>query len=383
MNHLEHLKKIQTVLTPYRQLWNQEVLEVHPFNYSPQINSWVDLIENLTLEQKELFIAKKIDQLDLPEDLVELIEKILLLERIEVQAVPINIFFKSQLHLRQKKTHEINQILSFIEANKNFEEIIIDFAGGIGNLANALTKYAQKSVHCLELNQDLIETGRKRYPDVHFEQGNIELLQGPSTAKDCSMIGLHCCGDLTYKVLDIFKNAHQAKSILSIGCCYHKIAKHAFFSTNALHLANFHNPHENLSQKYSVKKHRYLFELLVKKFHPLTKKIELRSSPIKSYESSFLTYTHQNLPKLGLKIPDSDVLAFSQNQQNIKVVDRLFAMGLLRSTFAQIIELALTLEKYIHLSRFVNHIEIVELFDSKISPRNLGIFAQKGRIKNI
>lgn len=35
------------------------------------------------------------------------------------------------------------------------------------------------------------------------------------------MVGLHCCGDLTPLLMDIFSTLDRARALVCVGCCYH------------------------------------------------------------------------------------------------------------------------------------------------------------------
>ncbi|CAL8088519.1 unnamed protein product [Calicophoron daubneyi] len=46
----------------------------------------------------------------------------------------------------------------------------------------------------------------------------------PSAPPDYLVCGLHCCGDLGPSVIRLFNSHQQARSLLLVGCCYHKMA---------------------------------------------------------------------------------------------------------------------------------------------------------------
>ncbi|CAL8088516.1 unnamed protein product [Calicophoron daubneyi] len=50
----------------------------------------------------------------------------------------------------------------------------------------------------------------------------------PSAPPDYLVCGLHCCGDLGPSVIRLFNSHQQARSLLLVGCCYHKMALDTF-----------------------------------------------------------------------------------------------------------------------------------------------------------
>lgn len=58
----------------------------------------------------------------------------------------------------------------------------------------------------------------------HLQQHKRPFTMVPSSANEPVMLmGLHCCGDLTPTVMNIFLQLNQARLLSCISCCYHKM----------------------------------------------------------------------------------------------------------------------------------------------------------------
>ncbi|CAH8535661.1 unnamed protein product [Schistosoma turkestanicum] len=72
----------------------------------------------------------------------------------------------------------------------------------------------------------------------HVESTNLQLLQTRLqqfiSSSNYLLIGLHCCGDLSLSIIELFQQDCLAQCLLIIGCCYHKITIEKFPTSNYL-----------------------------------------------------------------------------------------------------------------------------------------------------
>nr|CAH8861509.1 unnamed protein product [Trichobilharzia regenti] len=70
------------------------------------------------------------------------------------------------------------------------------------------------------------------------ELSNLDLLQTKLHQLSCNqnylLTGLHCCGDLSQSIIELFHKDETAKILLLVGCCYHKMTVEKFPTSDYL-----------------------------------------------------------------------------------------------------------------------------------------------------
>lgn len=287
-----------------------------------------------------------------------------------------------------KKNHEILSIARYIQNNINshgtFE--LYDLAGGKGILSSFLLNYfpnAYTKSFILDKNVEFINQHNLVH-NLNFIPINLLTDEFPYAVTSTDhLFMLHGCGDLTDKSLEFFLNS-KSGLLLTVGCCYHLCTHdHKFESNNlfkltkdALYLATRTNKvinKEAWNKRLSQKHYRYCFEMwYFKTFNKIMP--ALRSSPPTLYTHSFEFYSREQIRRL--KINDSPHLYKSLLKEYLegeKLREKLIGIGALRLIFARPIEVYLALRRVKSMFGHGFEITIGELFNRKISPRNIAI----------
>ncbi|XP_068622047.1 methyltransferase-like protein 25B [Battus philenor] len=145
--------------------------------------------------------------------------------------------------LGPKKKHEIVYLAT--EIAKLCEKIgcdtVVDFGSGLGYLDQVIFDITNYNVLGLEANENHYVGAKKRQNKYHIDstdsvkfirhritdQSNLNL-EGflndkfPNYKNFC-ITGLHACADLTVDAMNIFLKMPDAKSMILMPCCYHKM----------------------------------------------------------------------------------------------------------------------------------------------------------------
>ncbi len=368
---VQRYEKILSFLSPYRELWQGEILNEFPRIYAPEIEDWAKNFEELSSKEKAerlSFYSPLNDEKH--KKLISEIKQLIELPSLEIK--PSKVIHK----VTQKKGHEISQIESFYQDKKLAR--IYDFAGGVGHTSEYLEKNLNIQCTCLDLDSRLIETGQTRADKVEFKVFEIKKDMKLELNLPADLLGLHCCGDLSQNLIDYFSES-KASSLLNLGCCYHKIESHQDFSHQARYLATRSHgviSESQIKEREQFKTYRYSFELFLKEFYHTPSVATLKSSLPELYQGSFEKYALEQLERLNLKpIEYSKIKSFFEDLETQKQVKRLINLGHVRAPFGRTIEIALILKRAIELRKKGYQVEVFELFNRALSPRNIAIYA--------
>ncbi|CAH8570893.1 unnamed protein product [Heterobilharzia americana] len=149
--------------------------------------------------------------------------------------------------------------------NSSIPLIIVDIGSGLGYLSNYIayrilqnctnhlfTQFKVISIECDERIHLKALKKLNHYNSIYqtkllssivkrmlfrVESLNLNLLQTRlhqlSSGHDYLLLGLHCCGDLSQSMIELFHKDGTAKYLLLVGCCYHKMTLEKF-PTNAI-----------------------------------------------------------------------------------------------------------------------------------------------------
>ncbi len=166
--------------------------------------------------------------------------------------------------MKQKKRYEVEMLTNFILqfAEQCETDSLVDIGCGKGYLSQALAMKQASSkkvmdVFAIDCNEMLVHQCQERVDkiertmqqELHYYAINSHLslsmsqnqfynlmkplIDGQSHSdkewnKKILMISLHSCGDLSSTMLKLFLKS-DAKSMINIGCCYHKLTEHFDF----------------------------------------------------------------------------------------------------------------------------------------------------------
>lgn len=379
---------LENLLYPKCEFWQNEILDLHLQNKIP--SSWLQDDFLMSFEQLQNFDSTGLLHQDHPwfalsQSLSSACELPSLYSQHASQTY--NYFAKE---IKAKKIYEINQLLSFTEKYSTLEQDarLIDLAGGKGHLSAAYQKTHPK----LNFKRTVIDTNlafcHEGFNDNSNQFQSVDLLKTKTfnIHQQDHLFLLHGCGELSDRTIEQHLT-HQCHSLHLVGCCYHLIKKPITFqnydlqlSLQALHLATKTYRQFALRswQKLLNQKH-YRYSLAIwfqQKF--LKPMPALRSSPSTLYQADFLTYAKEQLKRLNIsenqKILQELETCYSDHFDQI---EKLIKLGVLRLLFARPIEIYIALKRAQTLSRNGHHkIQMGEIFQRKISPRNILLFAK-------
>ncbi len=368
---VQKYEKIETFLGPYNELWDGEILNEFPRIYGSPIEKWAKLYQELSCSEKAERLSNYSPLNDSDhQELLSQINELIKLPQSDI--VDSSRIYK----VNEKKSHEIHQILNFYK-NKKITNLY-DFAGGVGHTSEQLSKNLNICCHCLDIDKNLIETGIQRTQEVHFHHYEIHPNMKLSLELPADILALHCCGDLSQNLVDYFPSSN-AKSLLNLGCCYHKIDNHSFCHQARYLATRSHGmtSEEDIKEREQFKTYRYSFGLLLNKFYDLSPATTLKSSLPELYQGNFIEYAEEQLKRLELSPLKSCLIEdFFNSNDTLQQVKRLINLGHVRAPFGRLIEIQLVLKRAIELKEKGFEVQVFELFDRAISPRNIAIYAQ-------
>lgn len=392
----EHFSSIADFLREWDFLYDKEFLKKYPNPYPKQISEWIREISSWDPAQ---FAALESSP---HEDLVEgpsfktYLETIRKLSELENrEQTPKELGRELNLKISEKKQHELELVKAIV--NHDSYDEIIDVGGGVGYLSCSLLEDSQLKSICIDMNSDLQSAGERFSSKALGEKSqNIKFINAKfddqlsldNLSANSMAISLHGCGKLSSDVIK-FAISNSLKGVLNFGCCYHKLEgaynlsafsknNNLVFTTNALHLASRcarQVSSEDIVTRMRFKRYRYslhyyLYQNFGKTFSALgnAKKTD--------YTGSFSKYAKKFAPEHLSNILDSDLDAFFEDLNTVETFKANFAADLIRLFLGRLIELYIVLDRAIFLEESGRDVQVVEVFDRKLSPRNIMILSE-------
>lgn len=356
-------------------------------------HSWINKTMKLSRKGLTLFDAKRdYTQLNDPEwiSTIELLKKLTRFEQLAPKDLELEVVGK------KKKQHELNRLYHLLE--HDIGRKVVDFGGGVGNLAYFLETQRNMSVNVIEANKELIRSGKIKFQKLKsnitfthttINKGNPHpLFPGVSLG-----IGLHTCGNFANDMLrTCIKNDFE--KIINFGCCYSKIEDSDYNISNSSDKSIKLNQRalSNATLGFSkVATEFYDYRILIMNYkftlyHWLYKKYEndkffsMGNSRRTLYKQSlwdfFQTTLEKYLPHI-LPPNKEEVESFYQSAENQKLLSYLSAYYAVSRYFGELTEAYLLCDRALFLKEKGYCVSIVEVFDSELSPRNKAIIAKR------
>lgn len=316
----------------------------------------------------------------------------------------------SFLYMIPKKQYEVKRLAPFIHAfyeNQNISKIV-DIGGGIGLLAQTLTKHYGHCVESLDMDPVLQQTGEARslklakdslnkvkYRHIKVEENNPLFLD--ALEENSLSVGLHTCGPLANSQIRA-SGSKKISGIINFGCCYQKLENIPSAENISQFAQNLDSPlvmtrfaltlacraHRKMNEidydlKLKVKFYRYAIHMLLHDHYGHRKLATLGNSNPKLYDQSFGVYAHEQLSRISEEpkhtLEELDQYFQSENVQNL--IWNMLAAGLIRNALGRVMELYLLLDRVLYLEEQGYDVELLQFFDEETSPRNLGIVARR------
>lgn len=371
---------------PFISQWDEEVIKGNALEHR-----WIQELMSWDKEKLSLFDAQREYTLLSDPEWIELIENINQL--CSFYATETSNFSLTPLG-NKKKQHELKQLYKLLE--NDHAKSITDFGGGVGNLAHFLHHHLNMNVTVLEKSPSLIEKGQKKLEkftnEIKFIQAHID--HSPYPHFDTQMaIGLHTCGNFANNMLRACIE-NKTPSLVNFGCCYSKI------ENNDYNLSQLSNSHLELNSRAlscatlsfsKVPLERYFYRLKIMDYkysfyHWLYKKQDIiqfcsmSNARRKLYEQSFEEFTIASLQKYfpQIQIPEKKELhSFYYSQENQSLLKYIQVYYAIARYLGKLAETYLLLDRAVFLEEQGYKVNIQEVFDPAISPRNKAIIAKR------
>ena len=257
------------------------------------------------------------------------------------------------------------------------------------------------------MNKDFQDIGKKRLKKFPKPQGaseeefvnkkfgvekDKEAQLAPVFSPTAFTIGLHTCGPLAVKHMQT-NLKFNTKGLLNFGCCYNKmdpiedinISEYAksnplYLSKHSFTLAS--RGHTEVSfEEYQIKERvkSYRYALFLFHYHELDMKefIAVGDSSLKIYKNNFSDYALLKLDQLDIAHSwTAKQLDTFYNEKWVKeLLRKMFLANIIRWQLGRVIEHYILTDRAIFLEENNQRVEMMEFFDEKISPRNIGILS--------
>ncbi|PSR90383.1 methyltransferase domain-domain-containing protein [Coniella lustricola] len=243
---------------------------------------------------------------------------------------------------------------------------------------------------------------------VRYIDGSMALIADIDAwagGQNCMLIGLHACGSLSEHMLRYFINCSSISHLAAVGCCYNHIVmrsescpdgfpisdrlrtRHVMLSPTALMTGcQAPNNWERLDltkEKSNYSKKQFYRALLEKLLHDKQMNVGGQDRPNwgirKGDLVSFEKFTRRAMHCLGLdqaKISNQDILDYETRYANQK--HRIAILWTLSVLCCKAVESIISLDRYWFLmENAATKVDIVPIFEYRISPRNLMVVAAK------
>lgn len=376
----KRFKAIEDLLLTHHYLLEKEVLQRYPKLMAPY-SEWGKRITTFSDEELIQLENMQFQELDLPSDYLDMLNKIKnLLELDQSKYRPHEIPKEHLKKMTLKKRHEIELLQGQLAEDENF----VDIGSGAAHLSGVLLEGNSKTSICIDMDQDIQGIGKKKHTKIlnrlKFETLKFHRhakLYGDSTH---TLIGLHACGDLSCDILQ-YGALHKFHKIVSYGCCYHKLTNFPMsgktnlaVSNHALTMAAKSYKTMTLKkfiQREKVKRFRYTLHFLMHE-HLNSDFVTLGNANKADYEGEFHEYCYKYLPETK-KFSPIFLANFYESKKD--VYREYLCYGVIRSHLSRLLEVFVNLDRCLFLKEQGYQVKLEEVFDRKLSPRNLCITA--------
>ena len=324
--------------------------------------------------------------------------------------------------MKTKKIIEVSVAVSYIRevCQSNGITHIIDMGSGQGYLSLALA-YLFPSLRVLAIDgserqiaaskaaaAELGITGYRVHHLVRYIDGTSPLVTETAdwaNGQNCMLVGLHACGNLSEHMLRYFTAVPFITHLGAVGCCYNHIIPRSpecpdcfpisqklrergtTLSATALMTGcqapnNWKKPDPSAPESVYSKR-RFYRALLEKVFHDKGIKLDTENRPVwgvrKGDMVSFVTFARRAMECLSIdqaRIDDEGLIAYeARHRDDERKIAILWTLSVL---CCKLVESVIAMDRYWYLvENSAQNVDVLPIFDYKISPRNLMMVAEK------
>ncbi|KPJ10607.1 Uncharacterized protein C12orf26-like [Papilio machaon] len=199
----------------------------------------IDNFKDVDVFEPDFDLRSETEDIEVFNDFFNKLDKL----QVEYNNVELNTEYKINAPLGPKKKHEI--ICLAKEIGRLCDNIgcdtVVDFGSGLGYLDQVIFDMTHYNVLGLECNESHYVGAKKRQNKYHIdstscvkfikhritEHSHINLKDFLSDKfQNCNsfcITGLHACADLTVDAMNIFLKMENARAMILMPCCYHKM----------------------------------------------------------------------------------------------------------------------------------------------------------------
>ncbi|WP_223644217.1 methyltransferase [Corallococcus sp. EGB] len=399
MDFQARLAALTHQLRPWAPLWSRSILQGWPGSGAAYPEDWLAYARSLD-EAGERSLDQGLLVGSPPVSLATLLDALQ-----ELTALPWHegrhaLSAAETQGLSAKKTHELERVLALLAPRTRLIHQAVDIGGGMGHLARLCARTFGWTFHSIDRDAALQDKGRRwltrpggdtvGFIPASVEDGVQPQIDPLFRGRDRASIGLHTCGPLA---LTQIRKSQGAGFVLNIGCCYDKLeaprdlpvscfgrAHPLPFTPHALALTTrgrHHKSEVEFARMKQVYAWRFAFDLLSRRRFPERGFVRAGDAPRALYAGRFARYARDRLERLGLDpgMTDAELDAF---EVSVRAETRdLLLCHLLRDRFARALEVVLLLDRAILLEELGFQVELLQVFEPSLSPRNLALIASR------
>ncbi len=298
--------------------------------------------------------------------------------------------------VRFRKRAQLSGLLSAVASMAEAASRIVDVGAGSGHFTRLSAQLFQREALGLERNPERVKSAQKRALEsaVTASFVTVDAREALNFAADDLAIGLHACGELGDKLVEAAAGAQCDLALVS--CCLQKISrperKPLSGNPQAPELRREHLGLTNLTAQpegveasigvtIAARQTRYaLGQLLRARGVALEPGAEMSGINRRRANQGLAVVAERALALRGLA--PASVVELEHHQalaaQHYTVIRRL---SLPRSMLARLIEVLVSLDRAVHLEERGLEVTVATLFERRVSPRNIGIFASRSHLR--
>ncbi|KHN96033.1 uncharacterized protein MAM_06138 [Metarhizium album ARSEF 1941] len=333
-------------------------------------------------------------------------------------------------HMKPKKVSEVSAAAAYIHnvCQRRGITRIVDMGSGQGYLSISLA-YLFPYLRCLAMDGSETQVAASRsaaaalgIPEtrlkqvVHWVDGSRDLaflVEDWAEGERCMLVGLHACGSLSEHMARYFATVSCIDALAVVGCCYNHIVprspaspagfpissalreRNVSLSATALMTAcqapnNWTRPSpECVAAGDSMFSKRRLYRSILEKLlHDKGIKVNNvgdekrpRWGIRKQDMATFIKYARRSMDCTDVAhetITDAELMAYEERYSDCEgQIAILWTLGVLCS---KVVESLIAMDRYCYLQeQGAEGVDVVPIFDFKVSPRNLMVVAEKAQ----
>lgn len=403
------LRALRQFLGPYRRLYSQPLLYAFPDALALYPAVWLDRLAAMSAQQLwQLQYKAGVGFLDDAgwRDFAGELQALCQLPNAILPATDS----PDGRRMTPKKRHEVEHLTWLV--NRIWRQHpfarIVDIGGGIGHLARSLRETTSADIVSIDHDGMLQHTGRdlaqqREAPDrLRFLNIVVPLPPAPVSSEICRLmagdtlcLGLHTCGPLALALVR-HATAAGARALFNIPCCYHKLDAATDCNLSAmaqqdplpidamaldLTVRNHQEPSpQEMERHLRVNSYRYALQLLLREQYGQKNFQAAGHVPPALYRQPFAAYAQDRICAMGLDGADGGQQwqQFYDAPATQHLLRRTFAAQTIRRLLGRPLEVWLLADRALWMQELGWNVEMAQLFDPVVSPRNIGVWAWRG-----